>query len=79
MTKDELFFLLESRREFEFSYKDTIYSIMCEKDFSGKEFIKFGKLYFEEKFDSFNDLFARAEVENSYLREVIEEIQINRK
>ena len=34
---------------------------------------------FEEKFDSFNDLFARAEVENSYLREVIEEIQINRK
>lgn len=79
MTKEELFFLLESRREFEFSYKNATYSIMCEKDVSGKEYIKFGKLYFEEKYDSFNDLYARAEVGNSYLREIIEEIQINRK
>lgn len=79
MTKEELFFLLESRREFEFTFRGSTYSIMCEKDFSGKEFIKFGKLYFEEKYDSFNDLYARAEVENSYLREILEDIQISRK
>ena len=43
----------------------------------GQEFIKFGKLYFEEEYSSFNDLYARAEIENSYLREVIEFITIS--
>lgn len=78
MTKEELFFLLESRREFEFKYRGTTYSIMIEKDSSGGDFIKFGKLYFEEKYDNFSDLYARAEIENSYLREIIENNQIDR-
>lgn len=76
MTKEELFFLMETKKEFEFSFKGKTYSFMHEKE-NGKEIIKFGQLYFEKEYSSFNDLYARAEVENSYLREVIELIKIS--
>lgn len=76
MTKEDLFFLMETKKEFEFEYKGKTYSFMHEKK-DGHEYIKFGKLYFEEEYSSFNDLYARAEIENSYLREVIEFIKIS--
>lgn len=76
MTKEELFFLMEAKKEFEFEYKGKTYSFMQELS-AGKQIIRFGQLYHEEEYDSFNDLFARAEIGNSYLREVLPEISIN--
>lgn len=72
MTKNDLFFYTESKKELEFSYEGKTYLLSYGKDNSGKDCIFFGRLYEQEKFDSFKDLYARAKINNSYFKEMLD-------
>lgn len=79
MTKEELHFLLEAKREFEFEYKGKTFSFMCGVDPKGKSYIDFGTIFIHQRYSSFEDLYAHAEIGNTYFREIIPEIEISEK
>lgn len=71
MTKDELLFKLQTTKYFEFTFKNRTFDIMIEKDKSGKEFVRFGQLYEEKKYDSLGQLFNEAKIDNHFLKDVL--------
>lgn len=77
MTKDDLFFYTEAKKEIEFVYKDRTFSITYGTDVNGKDYILFGRLYEGERYSSFKDLYARAKIDNSYFREMLDVISIH--
>lgn len=76
MTKDDLFFYTEAKKEIEFTYKDRVFSITYGTDEKGYDYILFGRLYEGERYSSFKDLYARAKIDNSYFREMLDVIDI---
>lgn len=78
MTKDDLFFYIESKKELEFTYKEKTYTITYGIDTDGNDYIAFGRLYEPERFTSFKDLYARAKINNSYFREMLDVIEIKK-
>lgn len=76
MTKNDLFFYIESKKELEFVYNGKVYSLTYGKNSSGEEYIAFGRLYEQERFSSFKDLYARAKIDNSYFREMLDIIEL---
>lgn len=71
MTKDELLFKLQTTKYFEFTFKNRTFDIMIEKDKSGKEFVRFGQLYEEKKYNSLGQLFNEAKIDNHFLKDVL--------
>jgi len=71
MTKDELLFKLQTTKYFEFTFKNRTFDIMIEKDKSGKEFVRFGQLYEEKKYNSLRQLFNEAKIDNHFLKDVL--------
>ena len=51
--------------------EETCIDIMIEKDKSGKEFVRFGQLYEEKKYDSLGQLFNEAKIDNHFLKDVL--------
>ena len=49
MTKDDLYFLIQTKTTKEFEYKGKTYSLLYDKDSDG-EYIRFGLLYEEKKY-----------------------------
>lgn len=76
MTKDDLFFYIEAKKELEFTFEKKIYLLSYGIDSKGNSYIAFGRLYEQEKFSSFNDLYARAKIDNSYFREMLDIIEL---
>lgn len=74
MTKDQLIFLIQTKKEFEFSFNNKNYNLTYDKDDSGKEWIVFGERYEGKKFDSFGELMNKAKVENHFFRELLPEL-----
>ena len=56
----------------EFKYNSILYNINYDKTSDGKEIILFGRLYEEQKFDSYGDLMNNAKVENHFLKDMLE-------
>ena len=52
MTKEDLYFLIETETSHEFHYNNTIYNMTFGSDVKGK-YISFGILYEEKKYYSF--------------------------
>ncbi len=74
MTKEEFRFLIDTKKPFEFSYKNKNYNLTFGKDDQGKEYIAFGERYMQKNYYSWGDLMNQAKVENSFLREMLEEL-----
>ena len=58
MTKDELFFFTESKKEIEFTYNNKTYLLSYGTDADGNNYIAFGRLYEQDRFSSFKDFFT---------------------
>ncbi|MCR5764649.1 MAG: hypothetical protein K6G09_01600 [Treponema sp.] len=71
MTKDDLYFLIQTKTTKEFEYKGKTYSLLYDKDSDG-EYIRFGLLYEEKKYKSFGELWNDAKIENHFFREMID-------
>ena len=72
MTKDDIYFYVQAKKELEFKYRENTYVLNYDKDDKGKEYIIFGPIYETKKYDSFGDLMNNARVENHYFKEFIE-------
>jgi len=72
MTKDDIYFYTQAKKELEFQYRGNTYVLNYDKDENGKEYIIFGPIYETKKYDSFGDLMNNARVENHYFKEFIE-------
>lgn len=72
MTKDDFYFKIQVKQTMEFKFNNIVYAINFDKTSEGKEFILFGRLYEEEKFDSYGDLMNNAKVENHYLKDMLD-------
>lgn len=76
MTKDDLFFYLQTKKNLEFTFKDKVYSLLCDKDSDGKDIIVFGRLYEGKKYSSFGELINQAKIDNYYFKDLLEDINI---
>lgn len=72
MTKDDFYFKIQVKQTMEFKYNSILYNINYDKTSDGKEIILFGRLYEEQKFDSYGDLMNNAKVENHFLKDMLE-------
>lgn len=71
MTKDDLFYLVSIKKNFEFDYKGKRYILTYDKK-DGKEIILFGRLYETKKYESFGKFYNEARVENHFFREMLD-------
>lgn len=72
MTKDDFYFKIQVKQTMEFKYNSILYNINYDKTSDGKEIILFGRLYEEQKFHSYGDLMNNAKVENHFLKDMLE-------
>lgn len=71
MTKDQLIFLLDTKKEMEFSYKNRNYNLTYGTDEKGS-YIYFGERYMQKKFYSTVEFLNDAKIENTFFREMLD-------
>ena len=71
MTKEDFIFLIETKKEYEFSYKNKNYNITYGQDKNGS-YIALGERYMQQKYYSLGELLNQAKIENHYFKEMIE-------
>ncbi len=74
MTKDDIYFFVQAKKELEFKFNGKTYVLNYDKDDSGKEYIVFGQLYEGQRYESYGELMNKARVENHYFKEIIEDL-----
>lgn len=72
MTKERLLFLIETKKEFEFSYNGKTYNMTYDKDANGNTILIFGQLYEGIKYDSIGELLNNAKIENHYFKDMLD-------
>jgi len=72
MTKDQFIYLIETKQEFEFTYKGKTYNMTYDKDDSGKMLIIFGQLYEGVKYESVGELLNTARIENHFFKDMLD-------
>ena len=72
MTKEEFYFVVETRKSFEFIYKDKTYNMTFEKAPDGHTTIHFGQLYEEKTYDSVGEFLNTAKVENHFFKDMMD-------
>lgn len=70
MTIEEFHYLVDLKKEYEFSFRNKTYNLTYGKDEKG-DYIKFGLLYEELKYYSLGEFLNTCKLENSYFREVL--------
>ena len=75
MTKDDLIFLIDTKKSLEFSYNGKNYNLTYDKDEKG-EYIVFGQTFQGEKYKSFGEFYNNAKVENHFFREMLDVIKL---
>lgn len=76
MTKDDLFFYLQTKRNLEFKFKDKTYSLLCDKDNNGKDIFVFGRLYEGQPYSSFGELMNQAKIDNYFFKDLLDDINL---
>ena len=71
MTKDDLFYLISVKKNYEFTYNGKSYILTYDK-IDGKDVILFGRLFETQKFSSFGEFYNLAKVENHFFREMLD-------
>lgn len=74
MTKDDIYFYVQAKKNLEFTFKNKTYLLTYDKDSNGKDVIIFGQLYDGIKYYSFGELMNNAKVENYYFKEFISDL-----
>ncbi|MBQ9207882.1 MAG: hypothetical protein IJ158_14375 [Treponema sp.] len=74
MTKDDLIFFINTKKEFEFSYNGKNYNLTYDRDDSGNDLIVFGERFQGKKYNSFGEFMNEAKIENHYFREMLDSI-----
>jgi len=72
MTKDDLIFLINTKKEFEFSYHGKNYNLTYDRDDAGHDLIVFGERYCGKKYTSFGEFMNDAKIENHFFREMLD-------
>ena len=75
MTKDDLLFLIQTKKEFEFKYKGKTYNMTYDTDGSGKNIIVFGRLYEGVRYNSYGELMNNARIDNHFFKDMLDVIQ----
>lgn len=71
MTKDDLHLLINTKKEFEFTYKGKLYTMTYGSDKKG-DYIALGRLYEPLRYYSFGEMMNEAKIENHFFRELLE-------
>ena len=74
MTKNDLYFMISAKKEYEFFYKGKTYNLTYGKDEKG-EYILFGQLYEGKRFYSYGELMNEAKIDNHFFREMLEDFE----
>lgn len=74
MTKDDLYFYIQTKKPLEFKFNDKTYRLYYDTDSYGKDIIFFGQIFEGKPFDSFGDLMNKAKVENYFFKDLLEDI-----
>ena len=74
MTKDDIYFYTQAKKELEFKYRGNTYILNYDKDADGKEYIIFGPLYQGTRYESYGELMNKAKVENYNFKDFIEDL-----
>lgn len=72
MTKDDLIFLINTKKEFEFTYNGKNYNLTYDRDDNGNDLIVFGERFQGKKYASFGEFMNEARIENHFFREMLE-------
>ena len=72
MTKKDLIFYINAKKELEFTYKGKNYNLTYDRNDNGDEMIVFGERFEGQKFSSFGEFINEAKIENHFFREMID-------
>ncbi len=72
MTLEEFRYIVDTKKEYEFTYRGISYSLTYGRNEPGFDVIEFGERFFQRKFDSWGMFINEAKVENHYLREMLD-------
>ena len=72
MTKDDFIFLIETRKNMEFSYNGKTYNLTYDKNNKGELEIIFGRLYEGKKYSSLGELLNTAKIENHFFKDMLD-------
>ena len=71
MTKNDLLLLINTKKEFEFTYNKKLYTMTYGSDKKG-DYIALGRLYEPVRYYSFGEMMNEAKIENHFFRELLE-------
>lgn len=72
MTKEQLLFLIETKKEHEFVYNGKTYNLTYDKDTANNTVIVFGELYQGKRYSSSGELLNTAKIENHFFKDMLE-------
>ena len=72
MTKEQLLFLIETKKEYEFVYNGKTYNLTYDKDASKNSVIVFGELYQGRRYSDIGELLNTAKIENHFFKDMLE-------
>lgn len=76
MTKEQLFFYIETQKVFEFSYKGKVYNMTYDRDEKGNTVLVFGRLYEGKRYAGVGELLNTAKIENHFFKDMLDTIDI---
>ena len=76
MTKEQLFFYVETQKVFEFTYKGKVYNMTYDRDEKGNTVLVFGRLYEGKRYSSIGELLNTAKIENHFFKDMLDTIDI---
>ena len=74
MTKDDLYFYIQTKKTLEFTFKGKNYSLLYDKDSEGNDIIVFGRVYEGKSYSSFGELMNKAKIDNYFFKDLLEDI-----
>lgn len=72
MTKEQLFFLIATKKEQEFVYNGKTYNLTYDKDGDNRSVIVFGELYQGQRYSDAGELLNTAKIENHFFKDMLE-------
>lgn len=76
MTKEQLFFYVETQKVFEFTYKSKVYNMTYDRDEKGNTVLVFGRLYEGKRYAGVGELLNTAKIENHFFKDMLDTIDI---
>lgn len=75
MTKDDLYYLVQIKKNLEFTFNGKTYQLFYDTNSKGEDVIKFGVLYEPLTYNSYGEFYNNARVENHFFKDMLEDIE----